>query len=52
MTAREFGDMYPTKEEKVEALQRMSDEEIDELIETQPNIYGKIFYKKFKKGAQ
>ena len=49
MTAREFGDMYPTKEEKIEALKRMSDEEIDELIRTQSNIYGKIFYKKYKK---
>ena len=48
MNAREFGDKYPTKAEKEEALKQMSDEEIDELIETQNNVYGKIFYSKFK----
>ena len=48
---KEFSARYPTKEEKVEALKKMSDEEIDALIADCPNVYGKIFYSKFKKGA-
>lgn len=49
---KEFSSKYPTKEEKIEALKKMSDEEIDALIADCPNIYGKIFYKQFKKGGQ
>lgn len=48
MNAKEFGKLYPTKAEKEEALRQMSDDEIDELIKTQNNVYGKIFYSKFK----
>ena len=45
----EFQKKYPSKQEKEEALARMPDEEIDALIKACPNIYGKIFYSKFKK---
>ena len=40
---------YPTKEAKEEALKKMTDEEIDELIKASTNIYGKIFYSTYKK---
>ena len=49
MTVKEFGEKYPTREEKEIALTAMSNEEIDELIADSSNIYGKIFYSKFKK---
>lgn len=49
---REFSAKYPTRKEKEEALRKMSDEEIDALIRDCPNIQGKIFYSKFKKGAK
>jgi len=52
MNAKEFGEKYPSREEKEEALKQMTDEEIDELIESQDNIYGKIFYSKFKSQRQ
>lgn len=45
----EFQEMYKTREEKEEALKRMSNEGIDRLIEASSNLYGKIFYSKFKK---
>ena len=44
----DFQRKYPTREEKENALKDMSDAQIDELIEAQPNIYGKIFYEKFR----
>lgn len=47
----EFQKKYPTREAKEEALKKMSDEEIDKLINASTNVYGKIFYSKFKKGA-
>ena len=37
------------KEAKEEALKKMTDEEIDELIKASTNIYGKIFYSSYKK---
>ena len=40
---------YPTKAEKDEALSKMSNAEIDELIEASSNIQGKIYYSSFKK---
>jgi len=49
---KEFSAKYPTRAEKEEALRKMSDEEIDALIQDCPNIQGKIFYSKFKKGAR
>ena len=49
MNSREFGDKYLTREEKEEALKQMTDEEIEELIRTQENLYGKIFYAKYLK---
>ena len=52
MNAKEFGEKYPTRVEKEEALKRMTDDEIDELIKSQDNIYGKIFYSRFKSQRQ
>jgi len=49
---KEFQRKYPTREEKEKALSKMSDEEIDALIADCPNVQGKIFYAKFKKGAK
>ena len=40
---------HPTKQEKEEALRKMSNEEIDELINASTNIFGKLFYSSFKK---
>ena len=48
----EFHEKYPTREEKEEALRHMSDEQIDELIDGMQNIYGKIFYSRFKKNKK
>lgn len=45
----EFQELYKTRREKEDVLSRMSNEGIDRLIETSSNIYGKIFYSKFKK---
>ena len=45
----EFQEKYPTKEEKEKALEKMSNEEIQKLINASTNIYGKIFYKQFLK---
>ena len=44
-----FQTVYPTKHEKEKALEAMSNEEIDHLISTSNNTYGKIFYSSFKK---
>ena len=44
-----FQDKYPTKEAKEAALRKMTNEEINELIEASSNIHGKIFYASFKK---
>ena len=49
---KKFNKEHPTVEEKIKALKDMSDEEIDALIADCPNIYGKVFYKQFKKGAK
>ena len=43
-----FQEKNPTKEEKEKALQKMTNEEIDVLINSSGNIYAKIFYSKFK----
>ena len=45
----EFQMKYPTKDDKISALSNMSNEEIDKLIQASTNVYGKIFYSKFKK---
>ncbi|MBQ3391541.1 MAG: hypothetical protein IJL39_02315 [Clostridia bacterium] len=47
-----FQEKYPTREEKEAALRNMTDEQIDEMIEAMPNIYGKIFYSRFKKNKK
>lgn len=44
-----FQQKYPKKEAKEEALKKMTDEEIDELIKASTNIYGKICYSSYKK---
>ena len=46
---KEFQERYKTRKEKEEALKKMSNEEIDKLIEAMQNIYGKIYLSKFKK---
>ena len=51
-TVEEFQRKYPTKEEKIKALQKMTDEEIDVLINGSTSVYGKFFYSQFKKGAR
>lgn len=45
----EFQKKYKTKAEKDEALKNMSNEEIENLIKTSTNLYGKIYYKSFLK---
>ncbi len=45
----EFQDKYPTKKDKEEALKKMTNEQIDVLINANPNIYAKICYSSFKK---
>ena len=45
----EFQKANPTKLEKERALREMTNEQIDELIETSRNIQAKIFYSSFKK---
>lgn len=52
MTVMEFQEMYPTKEEKIEAAKDLSDAEIDEIIGSCDNIYGKLFYSRLKKTNQ
>ena len=44
-----FQKKYPTKEEKEEALKRMTNDEIDVLIKASPSVFGKIFFSRFKK---
>ena len=44
-----FQNDYPTKKAKEEALKKMTNEQIDELIEASGNTYAKIFYSSFKK---
>lgn len=47
-----FQKKYPTKEEKVKALQKMTDAQIDELIADSTIVQGKIFYSSFKKNKK
>ena len=49
MNVEEFQEKYKTKEEKMLALKNMSNEEIQHLIDTSTNIFGKMFYKKYMK---
>lgn len=49
ISAGKLNELYKTREEREVVLQRMSNEEIDYLISTCNNIYGKIYYSKFKK---
>ncbi len=49
ITVSEFQEMYPTKESKEKALRAMTNKQIDELIASSSNIYGKIYYSSFKK---
>lgn len=44
-----FQEKYPTRAEKEKALNNMTDEQIDELINASSNIQAKIFYSSFKK---
>ena len=45
----EFQDMYPTWEEREAVLREMTNEQIDEIIETCGTIQCKIYYSGFKK---
>ena len=45
----EFQKAYPSKEDKERALKGMTNDQIDKLIKSSPNIQAKIFYAKFKK---
>ena len=49
MTVMEFQEMYPTKEEKIEAAKDLSDAEIDDIVVLCDSIYGKLFYTRLKK---
>ena len=49
LNVEQFQEKYPTKKEKVDALSKMNNEEINNLIKTSSNIYGKIFYESFLK---
>ena len=44
MTVYEFQEKYPTKWEKIEAVSKLTDDEIDEIITSCDNVFGKIFY--------
>ena len=45
----DFQEKYETREKREEALRRMSNEEIDELIKSASSIQCKIYLSKFKK---
>ena len=46
---KEFQKKYPDRKDKIKALIDMNDKDIDELINASGNIYGKMFYSKYKK---
>ena len=46
---RKFQEQNPSKNDKEKALSKMTDDEIDAMIEACPNIQAKIFYGSFKK---
>ena len=41
---KRFQENYPTREEKEQAIAKMSDEEFKELLDSSGNGYGKMFY--------
>ena len=49
MTVQEFQNLYPTKEEKEEALKMLSNTEIQCLIDTCSTKQGKLYYSKHLK---
>ena len=44
-----FQTLYPTSEDKINALKSMSNSDINFLIYCMDNIHGKIFYAKYLK---
>ena len=52
MTINEFQELYPSKEEREEAVKKLSDDEIDEIIESCGTVQGKIYYSQLKKNNQ
>lgn len=46
---KKFQKTYPTSEEKIKALESMSNSDINFLIYCMDNIHGKIFYAKYLK---
>lgn len=49
MNITEFQERYPTKREKEEAARLMTNEQIDEIIQSASNTYAKIFYSELKR---
>ena len=49
MTLREFQEAYPTRGSREHALRGMSNEEIDEIINSCGTPQGKSYYASFKK---
>ena len=52
MTINEFQEKYPSKWKREEAVKKLSDDEIDEIIESCGCIQGKIYYSDLKKKNQ
>ena len=52
MKIAEFQKLYVTKEAKEKQLEKMSDEEIQELVDSCTSIYGKIWYSGFLKNKK
>lgn len=46
---KDFQEKNPTKKDKENALKKMTNEQIDELIKASGNVQAKIFYSSFKK---
>ena len=47
MSIEEFQKLYLTKEEKIQALYKMTNNEVMEIINSTKNIQAKNFYSKF-----
>ncbi len=45
----DFVKKYPTREQREEALKKMSNSQIDELIKASTIVQAKIYYSSFKK---
>ena len=52
MTVYEFQEKYPSRWEREEGVKKLSDDEIDEIIESCGTVQGKIYYSQLKKKNQ